>query len=51
MACQECEEDTGEPVSVEYTDGNTEALVLCEECRDEFVDGGLVRDVEAGNPE
>lgn len=47
MECQECEDNRGEPAKVEYTDGNTEIVHLCEDCREEFMDGGLIREVES----
>lgn len=51
MKCGECEENTGEPVRVEYTTGNTEILPLCEDCRTEFLDGGFIHEVESTGAE
>lgn len=33
-------------MSVEYTDGTTETIALCETCRQQFAEGDLVDDVE-----
>lgn len=33
-------------MSVEYTDGTTETIPLCETCRAQFADGDLVSDIE-----
>lgn len=41
-----CEVKEGERVEVEYTDGTTETVPLCVDCKDEFIDGGLVREVD-----
>lgn len=46
MDCTECEDDEGEPTRVEYMNGDTETVSLCEQCRGEFKDGGLIREVE-----
>lgn len=46
MDCRECTEKQGEPVSVEYTDGTTETIPLCETCREQYADGDLVSDIE-----
>lgn len=47
MDCWECEEDTGERLEVEYADGAIESVLLCESCRERFVDGDLVGGVQA----
>jgi protein-arginine kinase activator protein McsA len=46
MECGECSDNQGELVSIEYTDGTTETIALCETCRAEFADGDLVSDIE-----
>lgn len=46
MDCRECGNDCGEPVRVEYTDGNAETITLCESCRERFTDGDLISEVE-----
>lgn len=46
MDCGECHENQGELVSVEYTDGTTETIALCETCRERFAEGDLVSDIE-----
>jgi len=46
MECGECSDSQGELVSIEYTDGTTETIALCETCRAEFADGDLVSDIE-----
>lgn len=47
MECQECVDNRGEPAKVEYTDGTTETVYLCEDCRVDFTDGGLIQKVES----
>lgn len=46
MDCGECGGSGGEPVRVEYTDGTTETIPLCEQCRERFTDGDLISRVE-----
>ena len=46
MDCGECSDNPGEPVSVEYTDGTTETIALCETCHEQFAEGDLVSDIE-----
>lgn len=46
MDCGECTDNPGELVSVEYTDGTTETIALCESCRAQFSEGDLVSDIE-----
>lgn len=46
MDCGECSDNQGERVSVEYTDGTTETIALCETCREQFADGDLVSDID-----
>lgn len=45
MGCTECEDSTGKLVEVEYFDGTTETVALCNECREDFTDAELVADV------
>lgn len=42
MVCSGCEEKQGRPVEVEYNDGGTEVLPLCERCREDFRAGDFV---------
>lgn len=42
MVCSGCEEEAGEPVEVEYNDGGTEVLPLCDRCREDFQDGNFI---------
>lgn len=50
MDCWEWEEDTGERLEVEYTDGAIESVILCESCRERLADGDLVGGVQAVSP-
>ena len=45
MACTECGAGDASPMRVEYVQGPTETLRLCEECRLEFEAGTFVEDV------
>ena len=51
MECIECDSDTGELVTVEYTDDAAEEVVLCDDCREEFTDAELINEVEAAETE
>lgn len=51
MDFSEWGERKGEPVKVEYTDGNTKTLPLCEQCKNEFLEGVLVREVKSTEAE
>lgn len=42
MNCWECEENPGEKSHVEYTDGETETVRLCERCLHHFEKAGFV---------
>lgn len=44
MDCGECN-DEGELMAIEYTDGTTEEVPLCETCRERFADGDLVSEI------
>ena len=45
MQCRECEDRPGERMTVVYTDGTSEALALCEQCRRAFAEGNFVDEV------
>lgn len=42
MGCTECEENEGERMKVEYIDGATETVELCDGCQEEFEVAELV---------
>lgn len=50
MECIECEADDATLVEVEYTDGRGEEITLCNECRDEYEEGGLVQTTSLVKP-
>lgn len=45
MGCIACNDNTGTRVTVEYFDGKTETVELCNECREGFTDAELVANV------
>lgn len=46
MDCRECGSDGATSVAVTFTDGAERELPLCEDCRDAYRDGNLVRGIE-----
>lgn len=49
MACTECGRGDDEPVNIAYTDGTTELVTLCAECRSAFEEGVFVTEVSIEN--
>lgn len=47
MECWECNDNTGEKLEVEYTDGKTATVQLCDRCREDFTEGDFVRGVRS----
>lgn len=45
MGCTECSDNRAEKIKIEYSTGYTEKIELCADCRAEFEQGELVRDV------
>lgn len=45
MECTECDSEAAAQVTVEYTNGRTETLALCTDCRVEFEEGEFVQNV------
>ena len=45
MVCSVCGENKGQKVEVRYFDGTDEHITLCDQCRNEFDEGGLVEEV------
>ena len=50
MQCIECETDDATVVEVHYTDGRSEEVTLCDDCRDDYEDGGFVRTTSLVKP-
>lgn len=46
MGCEMCEAKEGVVTSLRYTDGNSEELTLCSDCRAECEPGGFILDTE-----
>ena len=46
MDCTECGENGATKVAVEYTNGRTERIHLCPDCRTEFKQGEFVQSVD-----
>lgn len=45
MNCWECEDNSGEKSFVEYTDGETGTVQLCERCLEHFEKAEFVADI------
>lgn len=45
MDCEECGKNGGTEVKVEYLDGKTETVELCNDCREDFIDAEFVAEV------
>ena len=45
MGCRECTNGVGRSVEVEYVDGTTEIVRLCDACREDFTEASFVDDV------
>lgn len=45
MDCSECGDEQSERVEICYSNGSTERLSLCADCRAAYRDGGMVQDV------
>lgn len=50
MSCMECENREATGAQIQYTDGSTETIRLCEACQGEFSDGGLIVEVTRDEP-
>ena len=46
MNCWECEDNPGEKNHVEYTDGITGTVQLCERCLDQFEKAEFVAEIQ-----
>lgn len=45
MGCLECGETDAKPSRIEYVDGTTEHVSLCQKCLREFEEGDLIAEV------
>ena len=45
MNCEQCEESTGERTVIAYTNGESERIRLCADCRERFSEGDLIESV------
>ena len=45
MQCEECGDGDAARTVVRYGTGDEETIPLCDECRREYADGGLVEEV------
>lgn len=45
MDCSECGDEQSERVEIGYSNGSTEELYLCADCRTAYREGGMVQEV------